>query len=70
MAHHAADLPPVLPVRCRVALRKFISVLYVVTNIWFGVYGKSVATSKNVFTCPQFVKKTEATEQSRSVFIS
>ena len=37
MACHDEDYPPVLLVRCRLALHKFISVFFVVPKIWFFV---------------------------------
>ena len=49
MALHDADSYPLFPVGCIVAVRKFISVFYLVPNIWFGVDGNSGATRKNSY---------------------
>ena len=46
MARRDDDYLPVFLVRCRVAVRKFISVIYVFPKIWFGVDGNADATSK------------------------
>ena len=46
MERRDANFPPVLLVRCRLAVRNFVSVFYIVPKIWFGVDGNSETTSK------------------------
>ena len=44
-----SNLPPMFLVRCIVAIRKFIILLYVIPNILFGVDGNSGATRRKLY---------------------
>ena len=60
MASRDTDCSPVFFVRFRVPIRKLISVLYVVPNIWSGVYGNSGATIKtNIYMSTTFLNKSK-----------
>ena len=59
-----------LLVSCTVSLRKFVSLLYVVSNIWFGVDGNSGAKSKKALYVHNLFEKPRATGRSRSGFIN
>ena len=47
MSQHDADYLPLFLLRCVVAVRNFLSVFFVVPNIWFGVDGNSGNTNKS-----------------------
>ena len=69
MEHRDGGSPPVLLVRCIVAVRKFISVFYAVPNIWFGVDGNSGATSKilSLHVHDSLKNRSDGTESERFV---
>ena len=59
-----------LLVKCIVAIRKFIIVIYVFPRICFGVDGNAGYTSKKYLPIQNLSKKLAATEQSQRSLIS
>ena len=64
-----ADCPPVFIVMCIASVRKFISVFYLVTNIWFDVDDNAGTTIKIKSLRVHDYFLNEPTEWSQSCFL-